>query len=237
MLEFLELNNLLGVSHFTFYNHTIGPKAGCVLKHYMDGKVPQQFAVNSSLRPNSSDKNASTEGATHVRSNKITVDLLTWNLKMKSQKEIRTEGLFASLNDCLYRSMYRWVGWLIAVPCFMNANCLPLVLRFSHVALIDLDEFIIPRHNDTISDLIEWVHIRSITRRGANDSANFSDGYQNGLTTRTPAHILFKMRFSTCNLQMTSLFTTRSHPIRSFEHHCWRRKKQEGSGWIKTASD
>jgi hypothetical protein len=30
---------------------------------------------------------------------KITVDLLPWNLKMKSQKEIRTEGLFASLND------------------------------------------------------------------------------------------------------------------------------------------
>jgi hypothetical protein len=29
------------------------------------------------------------------------------------------------------------------------------VFRYSHVALIDLDEFIIPRHNDTISELIE----------------------------------------------------------------------------------
>jgi hypothetical protein len=97
MLEFLELNNLLGVSHFTFYNHTIGPKATCVLKHYMSGKIPHHHsAINSTTRPNAGDDPS-----------KITVDLLPWNLKMKSQKEIRTEGLFAALNDCLYRSMYR----------------------------------------------------------------------------------------------------------------------------------
>lgn len=109
MLEFLELNNLLGVSHFTFYNHTIGPKATCIMQHYMDGKIPQQFAVNSTARPTSGEKNATVDSATPSRYPKITVELLPWNLKMKSQKEIRTEGLFASLNDCLYRSMYRWV--------------------------------------------------------------------------------------------------------------------------------
>lgn len=109
MLEFLELNNLLGVSHFTFYNHTIGPKAKCVINHYMAGKIPQQFAVNSTTRPNVSDKNVTGENMTFPRTPKITVELLPWNLKMKSQKEIRTEGLFASLNDCLYRSMYRSV--------------------------------------------------------------------------------------------------------------------------------
>lgn len=141
MLEFLELNNLLGVSHFTFYNHTIGQKAQCVLQHYMDGKIPQHFAVNSTGRPNHGDKNATSDNATTsgvTRLPQITVDLLPWNLKMKSQKEIRTEGLFASLNDCLYRSMY----------------------RYSHVALIDLDEFIIPRHNDTISEMLEWLSKR-----------------------------------------------------------------------------
>ena len=31
------------------------------------------------------------------------VDVLPWQLDMTSQKEIRTEGLFAALNDCLYR--------------------------------------------------------------------------------------------------------------------------------------
>lgn len=103
MLEFLELNSLLGVSHFTFYNHTIGDKATCILQHYMNGKISQHFTVNSA-KPNSGEKNATGDNAT---SPKITVDLLPWNLKMKSQKEIRTEGLFASLNDCLYRSMYR----------------------------------------------------------------------------------------------------------------------------------
>jgi Glycosyltransferase family 92 len=108
MLEFLELNNLLGVSHFTFYNHTIGPRIDCVLKHYMEGRIPKHITVNSSSKPSGSgDKNATLDNMTLTRSPKITVDLLPWNLKMKSQKEIRTEGLFASLNDCLYRSMYR----------------------------------------------------------------------------------------------------------------------------------
>ncbi|XP_022917015.1 uncharacterized protein [Onthophagus taurus] len=63
------------------------------------------------------------------------VTLLPWDLNMASQKDIRTEGLFAALNDCLYRSMY----------------------RFSHAIMIDLDEFIIPRHNDTIPHLLEWL--------------------------------------------------------------------------------
>lgn len=113
MLEFLELNNILGVTHFTFYNHTIGPKTNCILQHYMDGKIPQTFLVNSHLRPNSGDKNLTGDLTSHndnlttVRSPKITVEILPWNLKMKSQKEIRTEGLFSSLNDCLYRNMYR----------------------------------------------------------------------------------------------------------------------------------
>lgn len=108
LLEFLELNHLLGVSHFTFYNHTIGPKAQCILEHYIDGKIPQHSpAPPPAPLPNSiNDQNTTSESSPAV-STKITVDVLPWNLNMKSQKEIRTEGLFASLNDCLYRSMYR----------------------------------------------------------------------------------------------------------------------------------
>lgn len=61
------------------------------------------------------------------------VNVLPWHkLEMVSQREIRTEGLFAALNDCLYRSMY----------------------EFDYVALLDLDEFIIPRHEDSILDLV-----------------------------------------------------------------------------------
>lgn len=79
----------------------------------MEGKIPQNFLVNSHLRPNHGNKNVSSDSISHnknltnVRNPKITVEILPWNLKMKSQKEIRTEGLFSSLNDCLYRNMYR----------------------------------------------------------------------------------------------------------------------------------
>nr|CAH7759575.1 unnamed protein product [Callosobruchus chinensis] len=100
MLEFLELNRLLGVEHFTFYNHTIGPQVSCILRDY---------ETNGMVR------------------------LLPWRLNMVSQKEIRTEGLFAALNDCMYRSMY----------------------KFTHVALIDLDEYIVPRYNYTLPQLVE----------------------------------------------------------------------------------
>lgn len=93
MLEFLELNALLGVSHFTLYNHTIGPRAACVLQHYQ--------------RHGGRTVNATTVDGTQVSYVRPTVELLPWELRMRSQKEIRTEGLFAALNDCLYRSMYR----------------------------------------------------------------------------------------------------------------------------------
>lgn len=159
MLEFIELNAILGVSHFTLYNHTIGPKAACILEHYInDSATITNLINNASSSPFSSSNSGSsnsmptittTNGTTNPNSDnninfnnnyknnnnirpKVTIDLLPWNLRMRSQKEIRTEGLFASLNDCLYRSMY----------------------RYSHVALVDLDEFIIPHHNDTLTDLI-----------------------------------------------------------------------------------
>lgn len=60
---------------------------------------------HSSAYSNSNNSSNSVNNNDHRP--RITVDLLPWNLKMRSQKEIRTEGLFASLNDCLYRSMYR----------------------------------------------------------------------------------------------------------------------------------
>ena len=100
LIEFIELHKILGASHVTLYNDTLGSEAGCALKYYQA---------------------------------KGLVTLLPWHhLDMISQLEIRTEGLFAALNDCLYRSMY----------------------AYDYLALLDLDEFIIPRYNDTILDLI-----------------------------------------------------------------------------------
>lgn len=77
--------------------------------------------------------NLTVDGAPMAAYVRPAVTMLPWDLRMRSQKEIRTEGLFAALNDCLYRNMY----------------------RHQYVALIDLDEFIVPRHNNTLIELMQ----------------------------------------------------------------------------------
>lgn len=106
-----------------------------MLKHYMNNWIPtklsatsliysaatagdtaaagtrtaaQMGATSSTISNSISHNNPTAMNKDNINRAKITVDLLPWNLRMRSQKEIRTEGLFASLNDCLYRSMYRW---------------------------------------------------------------------------------------------------------------------------------
>jgi len=34
ILEFIEMNRMLGVDKFSFYNHTMSPEVSCVLGHY-----------------------------------------------------------------------------------------------------------------------------------------------------------------------------------------------------------
>lgn len=45
LLEYLEFYTLMGVSHFTFYNHTIGPHVDCILQHYMRGDIPNKSTM------------------------------------------------------------------------------------------------------------------------------------------------------------------------------------------------
>lgn len=112
LVEFIELNRILGVQHFILYNDTIGPAVNCALQYY-------------------------------IREGIVTV--LPWKLDLISQKEIRTEGLFAALNDCLYRTMY----------------------RHRYVLMIDLDEYIIPHANTSLTDLISFLQKKSSHRVGA----------------------------------------------------------------------
>ncbi|KAH9359561.1 hypothetical protein HPB48_004474 [Haemaphysalis longicornis] len=65
-----------------------------------------------------------------------------WNLDIKSQKEIRTEGLFASLNDCVYRCMH----------------------HFDYALVLDLDEFAVPRKDDTLPAMISRLNKNSSPR-------------------------------------------------------------------------
>lgn len=78
----------------------------------------------------------------HYMQQKI-VTVLPWNLPVRSQKEIRTEGIFSSLNDCVFRTMY----------------------LFHYVILLDFDEYIIPREHDNYLEMLEKLeednkHIR-----------------------------------------------------------------------------
>ncbi|XP_015928667.1 uncharacterized protein [Parasteatoda tepidariorum] len=110
LLEFIEFHRQLGVEHFFFYNHTVGPNVDAVLRYYI------------------------TQGS---------VTILPWTLPVKSQKEIRTEAIFSSLNDCVFRTMY----------------------FFRYVIMLDFDEYIIPREHETYMDMLHQLeednkHIR-----------------------------------------------------------------------------
>ena len=59
------------------------------------------------------------------------VKIFPWNLRgMVSQKEIRTEGMFAALNDCLYRQMN----------------------KFKFVLFVDFDELVVPLKTKSLRD-------------------------------------------------------------------------------------
>ena len=106
IVEFIELNRIMGVKHITLYNHTIGPEVDCILKNYIANGV---------------------------------VQTLSWKLNIESQKEIRTESLFAALNDCLYRYMY----------------------QYRYILMIDLDEYIVPHSNASLPDLIAFLKTKA----------------------------------------------------------------------------
>lgn len=124
LIEFIELNKLLGIDHFLFYNHTIGPKVDCLLNQYIK------------------------------QTDLVTV--LSWqNLDMKSQEEIRTEGIFASLNDCVYRTMY----------------------RFKYVAMIDLDEFIVPHLDGNLKLLLNRLVNYSVSKDHKAGAFSFKNAF------------------------------------------------------------
>ena len=74
MVEFINFYQLLGVTHITFYNHSIGPDVDKVLNHLMKEDVREQKG--------------------------LTVRVLPWALPVESQMKIRTEAQFSALNDC-----------------------------------------------------------------------------------------------------------------------------------------
>jgi hypothetical protein len=129
LVEFIELNRLLGVSSFTFYNDSMSDQVSCVLRSYQ-------------------------------KTEDIDITVLDWKLNVPSQTEIRTEGLFAALNDCLYRSMN----------------------HVQYLALIDFDEFIVPRYNKTLPEMLKHIDVQKA--RGAIASSGGGGGGGAALQSR-----------------------------------------------------
>ena len=75
LVEFINMYQILGVTNFIFYNHSVGPSVDQLLHHYQ----------------------------VHGNDTGIDVKVLRWNLPVESQMRIRTEAQFTALNDCNFR--------------------------------------------------------------------------------------------------------------------------------------
>jgi hypothetical protein len=71
-------------------------------------------------------------------------EVLPWNLPLESAVEIRTENIFAALNDCVYRNMG----------------------RHKYLALIDVDELIVP-HQQGAANLFATLALVEGNNRAA----------------------------------------------------------------------
>ncbi|CAO1373611.1 unnamed protein product [Diamesa serratosioi] len=100
----------------------------------------------------------------HYETNRM-AQIFTWNLYGYGfEEELRYEGIFAGLNDCLYRATF--------------------IDKFKYIAIVDFDEILMPLRNDT-KTLLEFLmlkdeeHFSSFNFQGA---FFFSD-FVNDLTT------------------------------------------------------
>ena len=75
LIEFIELNKILGVSKFTFYNQSMSNQASCVLDYYSDQMDTQLSVRTWNLRAHD------------------------------SHFDIHDEAGMAALNDCVYHNM------------------------------------------------------------------------------------------------------------------------------------
>ncbi|XP_076359057.1 beta-1,4-galactosyltransferase galt-1-like [Tachypleus tridentatus] len=101
LAEFVAFYQILGVSHFTFYN-------------YKTTKQVKDFLFS-------------------LQNQGLPVELLHWNLPRTVAQKTWAYGQMASTEDCIYRHMF----------------------LSKYVALVDIDEYIVPRNHQTILEMIK----------------------------------------------------------------------------------
>ncbi|XP_065353625.1 uncharacterized protein LOC135948332 [Cloeon dipterum] len=105
LIEWLEMNKMLGVSHFYFYNRSMAPNVSCAFNHY-------------------------------IKKGEVTV--LDWRTNLprflvRTNVQIRDGNIFAAMNDCLYRGMF----------------------KHKYLMFADFDEFLVPEGKD--ANLLKFV--------------------------------------------------------------------------------
>lgn len=91
--------------------------------------------------------------------------IFTWNLYGYGfEKELRYEGIFAALNDCLYRATF--------------------IDKFKYIAVVDFDEILMPLRNDTTT-LLEFLKLKDKEYYASFNfqGAFFFSDFTNDLTT------------------------------------------------------
>lgn len=78
LIEYIELNSLLGVKHFTFYNHTIGQHATCVLNHYIEGNVPGNLTSFDGEKGSASPQGKPKSGTSTVNNDNGELNILSY---------------------------------------------------------------------------------------------------------------------------------------------------------------
>ncbi|XP_057337971.1 uncharacterized protein LOC130676032 [Microplitis mediator] len=108
LIEFIEYYRLMGVSQFIFYNSSISESVSRVLKHYR--------AIDYDL-----------------------IKILQWNLSSSYiyEQTLRLEGLYAGLNDCLYRNS--------------------LHDYFKYLGVFNVDEFLVTKIHKNFSNLMDYL--------------------------------------------------------------------------------
>ncbi|XP_065351368.1 uncharacterized protein LOC135946861 [Cloeon dipterum] len=118
LIEWIEVNRLLGYDHFHLYVYSTAKNVSCVLNNYAKQGL---------------------------------VTILDWHenqevlMLERHERNIRIMNLFAALNECLYRGMY----------------------KFRYLAFHDVDEFLVPQENLTLTKFMEKLEARH------NDTAAF----------------------------------------------------------------
>jgi hypothetical protein len=111
LVEFIETNRMFGAGRFIFYNYTTGSKIMSYLRHYVHQRIADIIQWH------------------------VPVTVNVWPPDPKEEPEIHYFAQLASLNDCLYRAMFR--------------------SRF--VVFSDLDELVVPRRHDTWLSMLDDV--------------------------------------------------------------------------------